>query len=155
MDWIGGGAESAASGHDVVMSPTKFCYFDYYQSTNVLQCPAMSQHYARSPFSYFLGNRAIFVTTGGPGTLKLSSIQQASQYILSGDCNWSFDAYDADPDNYTQDTLFSFNSPAHMGAVNVLFGDGHARGYKKFMPGEMTYSLTKPGVAFNDPPESF
>lgn len=34
MDWIGGGAESAASGHDVVMSPTKFCYFDYYQSTN-------------------------------------------------------------------------------------------------------------------------
>jgi len=34
MDWIGGGAESAASGHDVVMSPTTFCYFDYYQSTN-------------------------------------------------------------------------------------------------------------------------
>jgi hexosaminidase len=34
MDWIGGGAESAASGHDVVMTPTKFCYFDYYQSTN-------------------------------------------------------------------------------------------------------------------------
>lgn len=34
MDWIGGGAESAASDHDVVMTPTKFCYFDYYQSTN-------------------------------------------------------------------------------------------------------------------------
>jgi hexosaminidase len=34
MDWIGGGAESAASGHDVVMTPTKFCYFDHYQSTN-------------------------------------------------------------------------------------------------------------------------
>ncbi len=34
MDWIGGGAESAASGHDVVMSPTEYCYFDYYQSTN-------------------------------------------------------------------------------------------------------------------------
>jgi hexosaminidase len=34
MDWIGGGAESAASGHDVVMSPTKYCYFDHYQSTN-------------------------------------------------------------------------------------------------------------------------
>jgi hexosaminidase len=32
MDWIGGGAESAASGHDVVMSPTSHCYFDYYQS---------------------------------------------------------------------------------------------------------------------------
>jgi hexosaminidase len=36
MDWRGGGAESAASGHDVVMAPTKFCYFDYYQSTNKL-----------------------------------------------------------------------------------------------------------------------
>ena len=34
MDWIGGGAESAASGHDVVRTPTKYCYFDYYQSTN-------------------------------------------------------------------------------------------------------------------------
>jgi hexosaminidase len=34
MDWIGGGAESATSGHDVVMTPTKFCYFDHYQSTN-------------------------------------------------------------------------------------------------------------------------
>ena len=34
MDWIGGGAESAASGHEVVMTPTKFCYFDHYQSTN-------------------------------------------------------------------------------------------------------------------------
>lgn len=34
MDWIGGGAESAATGHDVVMTPTKYCYFDHYQSTN-------------------------------------------------------------------------------------------------------------------------
>ena len=34
MDWIGGGAESAASGHDVVMTPTTYCYFDHYQSTN-------------------------------------------------------------------------------------------------------------------------
>ncbi len=34
MDWIGGGAESAANGHDVVMVPHQICYFDYYQSTN-------------------------------------------------------------------------------------------------------------------------
>ena len=32
MDWIGGGKEAAADGHDVVMTPTSFCYFDYYQS---------------------------------------------------------------------------------------------------------------------------
>jgi len=32
MDWIGGGREAASQGHDVVMTPTSNCYFDYYQS---------------------------------------------------------------------------------------------------------------------------
>jgi hexosaminidase len=33
MSWRGfeGGIEAARSGHDVVMSPNQFCYFDYYQ----------------------------------------------------------------------------------------------------------------------------
>ncbi len=34
MDWIGGAVEAASAGHDVIMAPTKFCYLDYYQSTN-------------------------------------------------------------------------------------------------------------------------
>ncbi len=34
MDWIGGAAEAAKAGHDVVMSPTAYCYLDFYQSTN-------------------------------------------------------------------------------------------------------------------------
>jgi hexosaminidase len=34
MDWIGGAVEAATAGHDVVMSPTAYCYFDHYQSTN-------------------------------------------------------------------------------------------------------------------------
>ncbi len=34
MDWIGGAVESAQEGHDVVMTPTAYCYLDYYQSTN-------------------------------------------------------------------------------------------------------------------------
>jgi len=34
MDWIGGGLEAAREGHGVVMTPTGFCYLDYYQSTN-------------------------------------------------------------------------------------------------------------------------
>ena len=34
MDWIGGAVEAAGAGHDVVMSPTGFCYLDHYQSTN-------------------------------------------------------------------------------------------------------------------------
>ena len=32
MDWIGGGREAARQGHDVVMTPTSHCYFDFYQS---------------------------------------------------------------------------------------------------------------------------
>ncbi len=34
MSWRGykGGVEAATMGHDVVMSPTSFCYFDFYQS---------------------------------------------------------------------------------------------------------------------------
>ena len=34
MDWIGGAKEAAAAGHDVVMTPTADCYFDFYQSAN-------------------------------------------------------------------------------------------------------------------------
>jgi hexosaminidase len=32
MDWIGGAMQAATNGHDVVMTPTKYCYLDYYQS---------------------------------------------------------------------------------------------------------------------------
>jgi hexosaminidase len=34
MDWIGGAKEAASAGHNVVMSPVRFCYLDFYQSTN-------------------------------------------------------------------------------------------------------------------------
>jgi hexosaminidase len=39
MDWIGGGKGAAASGHDAVMTPTGYCYLNYYQSTNRLGEP--------------------------------------------------------------------------------------------------------------------
>lgn len=32
MDWIGGAVQTAKNGHDVVMTPTGFCYLDHYQS---------------------------------------------------------------------------------------------------------------------------
>jgi len=34
MDWIGGAKEAASAGHNVVMTPTAYCYFDFYQTTN-------------------------------------------------------------------------------------------------------------------------
>ncbi|MGO8699699.1 MAG: beta-N-acetylhexosaminidase [Limisphaerales bacterium] len=42
MDWIGGGAEAAADGHDVVMSPAEpqdYSYFDHYQSKDTSHEP--------------------------------------------------------------------------------------------------------------------
>lgn len=39
MDWIGGAREAASTGHDVVMSPEKYCYLDHYQSLNHLTEP--------------------------------------------------------------------------------------------------------------------
>jgi hexosaminidase len=32
MDWIGGGLEAAREGHDVIMTPSGFCYLDHYQA---------------------------------------------------------------------------------------------------------------------------
>jgi hexosaminidase len=39
MSWRGekGGIEAAKQGHNVVMSPTAYCYFDYYQSTHDIE----------------------------------------------------------------------------------------------------------------------
>jgi len=39
MDWAGGAIEAASSGHDVVMSPLKDCYFDHYQSKDIANEP--------------------------------------------------------------------------------------------------------------------
>jgi hexosaminidase len=39
MDWQGGAMLAATNGHDVVMSPTKFCYLDYYQSLDTAAEP--------------------------------------------------------------------------------------------------------------------
>jgi prepilin-type N-terminal cleavage/methylation domain-containing protein/prepilin-type processing-associated H-X9-DG protein len=119
----------------------------YYSNTNILTCPTMTQIY-HSPFNYFMGCRAIYVTTTNDGSVNLQHIQEPSQYILSGDNNYQFQTNDADPDNYSQDTLFSYPSPTHNGQVNVLFSDMHVKPYKTFNAGEMTYSFDLPGVAF-------
>lgn len=121
---------------------------DYYRTTNVLRCPSMSRFYQKSPFNYFMGNRAVFVRTGARGAVRLGRINYPSQYILSGDCNYPFYADDADPDNYSQDTLFAWTSPAHNGSVNVLLADGHVNNYRKFNAGELTFAFDRPGVAF-------
>jgi prepilin-type N-terminal cleavage/methylation domain-containing protein/prepilin-type processing-associated H-X9-DG protein len=120
----------------------------YYSNTNLLRCPALSQAYRRSSYSYFLGDRAVFVNTATFGDVNLRQVQYPAQYILSGDSNWDFEPSDADPDNYTQDTLFSKPSPIHGHRVNVLFADSHASTCQRFVSGEMTFAYDLPGQDF-------
>ena len=122
----------------------------YYSNTNILVCPALSRKYRQSHFNYFMGARAAFIEAGfKPASVSLRSLQYPTQYILSGDANYRFEAWDANPVNSTVDTLFdAAHSPApiHGERVNILFGDFHVKSYRKFNPGEMTFSFYLPGV---------
>jgi prepilin-type N-terminal cleavage/methylation domain-containing protein/prepilin-type processing-associated H-X9-DG protein len=120
---------------------------DYYHTTNLLVCPPLSQFY-KSQFNYFMGSRVAYVETGAHAPVNLRRILLPTEYILSGDCNYIFLPGDADPDNYSQDTLFQTPPPVHNERVNVLFADLHVRAYKKFETNEMTYAYELPGVSF-------
>lgn len=126
----------------------------YYNSTNLLTCPTVSRLHRQSPYSYFLGVRAIYAETGTWGDLRWQRLKYPVHYLLSGDANWPFDASDADPDNYTQDTLFQYPTTVHGDRVNVLFADLHVAGHREFDPGAMTYAFARPGVPFDGFPGS-
>jgi prepilin-type N-terminal cleavage/methylation domain-containing protein/prepilin-type processing-associated H-X9-DG protein len=128
--------------------PWMYPIYTFLGNTNSFRCPSMCQFYRQSPFNYFMGSRAVFIMTGKAGSVNLSSIKYPSNYILSGDSNYSFSQDDADQDNYSQDTLFGEVSPVHNQRVNVLFADGHARDYRMFDPRDMTYSYTELGMGF-------
>ena len=123
----------------------------YYQNTNVLRCPALNNVYNKSGFSYFMGSVAFSVlvstpTTNNPAMVSLRSINTASFYPLSGDCNFPASPTNADLNNNEVDTLFYQPSPIHNKRVNVLFADWHVKSYKNYNPGDITFSLNNPGI---------
>lgn len=86
MDWIGGGAEAARAGHDVVMSPENFCYLDFYQSKDRSREPPaagaylpLKQVYAFEPVPATapVSARAHFL--GGQGNLWTEYMPSFSQ----------------------------------------------------------------------------
>ncbi len=80
----------------------------YYSNTNILACPSLSRKYNHSSFNYFMGAHAAYIDAfGRPASVNMRSLNFPSQYILSGDANYPFQAWDADPVNYTNDTLFA------------------------------------------------
>jgi prepilin-type N-terminal cleavage/methylation domain-containing protein/prepilin-type processing-associated H-X9-DG protein len=124
----------------------------YYVATNIMVCPSLSRRYNESPFNYFMGGRQAFVEAfGQPASVNLRKMQFPTDYILSGDCNYPFARWDADPVNYLVDTLFDRDyspSPVHNERVNILFGDFHIKNYRAFNPSEMTFSYYRQGIAW-------
>jgi prepilin-type N-terminal cleavage/methylation domain-containing protein/prepilin-type processing-associated H-X9-DG protein len=127
------------------------------KNTNVYRCPALCTQYKQSGYSYFMGSAAFY--EGAPAGVILRNIELPSYYILSGDCMYPSDPGNADLNNDLIDTAFSvsdlwlpsnqqFPSKIHNNRVNILFADWHIKNYKSFNPGEMTYSLQSPGVAY-------
>ncbi|HEY3913958.1 MAG TPA: prepilin-type N-terminal cleavage/methylation domain-containing protein [Verrucomicrobiae bacterium] len=125
----------------------------YFINTNILCCPALCQYFNKSPYNYFMGARAAYVEAGDAASVSFKSIMRPAAYILSGDCNYPFETTDADPDNYSQDTLFDpqyLPSRVHNGTLNILFADDHARNYRVFNTNDMTFSYELAGITWAD-----
>ena len=88
MDWIGGAKEAAAQGHDVVMTPTAYCYFDFYQSSNHVAEPkaaswggplTLDQMYAFEPMPTNLPPELQAHILGAQGNLWTEQIPNLKQ----------------------------------------------------------------------------
>ena len=77
MSWRGTepGAKAAETGHDVVMTPTTFCYFDYQQTEDVLFEP--------SRCSGFIPVEKVYALDPAPDSLSVA----ARQHILGAQAN--------------------------------------------------------------------
>ena len=132
---------------------------DNVQNTNIYNCPGNVQLPSdmRGPYNYFNGVRAAYVMTNGFAPVNNNAIKFPSQYVLSGDTcgipnetsgedGGSFDPFDADKDDYTQNCVGgpTNGSPYELWQVhslgqNILFADGHAKWYNNYNPAEMTF----------------
>ena len=106
----------------------------------------------RGPFNYFNGCNAAYVETGTFGAIKSTKLLFPSAFVLSGDTcgiaggNLHFNPLDADKDDYSQNCVGGAADESitefwqiHAKGQNVMFADGHAKWYKGFNPGEMTF----------------
>jgi hexosaminidase len=106
MDWIGGASEAAAAGHDAVMTPTAYCYFDFYQSSDRVHEPkaatwggplTLAQMYAFDPMptnlppelqSHILGTQGNLWTEWVP-TLKHAEYMMYPRACALAEVAWS------------------------------------------------------------------
>ncbi|MGH7940576.1 MAG: type II secretion system protein [Limisphaerales bacterium] len=134
--------------------------YSYTMNTNIYNCPGNVQlpPALRGPFNYFNGARAAFIQAGGDAAVKTEEIRFPAAYVLSGDTcgvpnqsvgegpDFTFDPLDADKDDYSQNCVGGPTNgvpyelwQVHTFGQNILFGDGHAKWYKRYNPLEMTF----------------
>jgi prepilin-type N-terminal cleavage/methylation domain-containing protein/prepilin-type processing-associated H-X9-DG protein len=131
----------------------------YAGTTNIYNCPGNVQLPVnmQGPFNYFNGDRAAFIVAGTDASVKSTAILLPSAFVLSGDTcgipnvsgGGSFDPFDADKDDYTQNCVGgpSNGNPYELWQVhslgqNILFADGHSRWYKGYDTNDMTFRYT-------------
>jgi prepilin-type processing-associated H-X9-DG protein len=108
----------------------------------------------RGPFNYFNGCNAAYVDSGSFAPIKSTRLLFPSAFVLGGDTcgiaggNLQFNPLDADKDDYSQNCIGGAADQAvteywqiHVKGQNVMFADGHAKWYKGFNSGEMTFGF--------------
>lgn len=118
----------------------------YGNNTNILKCPGFNSVYKQSAFNYFMGSVAFYAENETPVSVNLHGISYPSFYVLSGDCNFPAFPGNADLNDNDTNVLFGLPSPTHNNRVNILFEDWHVKQYKKFNPGEVTFSMSNPSI---------
>jgi hexosaminidase len=98
MDWIGGAKEAASAGHNVVMTPTAYCYFDFYQSSNRVAEPkaatwggplTLNKMYAFEPMPTNVPPELQSFILGAQGNLwteQISNLKQAEYMTFPRAC---------------------------------------------------------------------
>jgi len=93
MSWRGmeGGVEAVKGGHDVVMTPTEYCYLDYYQSEDIEKEPPaigaylpLEKTYAFEPVPQGFSSKEIAHILGLQANLWTEFIptRQQAEYML-------------------------------------------------------------------------
>ena len=98
MDWIGGATEAARAGHDVVMSPSHYAYFDFYQTPNFSHEPPaqnwagplpLNKVYSFEPVPSDLAPELQAHILGAQGNLwseKIPNLKHAEYMIFPREC---------------------------------------------------------------------
>jgi hexosaminidase len=98
MDWIGGATEAAKAGHDVVMSPAHYAYFDFYQTTTFSNEPPaqnwagplpLNKVYSFEPVPADLEPQLQSHILGAQGNLwteKIPNLKHAEYMIFPREC---------------------------------------------------------------------